>query len=166
MSCASTRSKSLRAVSVFLLLLVILLVGACATAHAARDLFGVRVNESKADVHAKLGAIGTLQREERKRQEVWELRDPRFQGAIVGYDTEWRVRFITAVAKKDGEPVRYADVLDVTAAAHSVTGTSHNYRWHPRDADYTLIAIGNDADRLTYLTLTKSNDAEAEEEED
>lgn len=148
--------------------LPLLLAAACATqvAHAARDLFGVRVEDTKAEVHAKLGAVGTLQREERKRQEVWELRDPRFQGAIVGYDAEWRVRFITAVAKEGGEPVRYADVLDVAKATHRVTGTTHNYRWQPRGSDLVIIAIGNDAERLTYLTLTKPNEPEGEEEED
>ena len=163
MSYASTRSKSLKAASAFLPLL---LAAACAThiAHAARDLFGVTVNDSKADVHAKLGAVGTLQREESKRQEVWELRDPRFRGAIVGYDAEWRVRFITAVAKEGGQPVRYADVLDVAAATHSVTGTSHNYRWQPPGAEIVIIAIGNDPERLTYVTLTKPNEPEAEDD--
>jgi hypothetical protein len=146
--------------------LLLLLAAACAThiAHAARDLFGVRVEDTKTAVHAKLGAVGTLQREESKRQEVWELRDPRFQGAIVGYDAEWRVRFITAVAKEGGEPVRYADVLDVANATHRVTGTTHNYRWQPRGSELIVIAIGNDPERLTYLTLTKPNEPEAEDD--
>ena len=148
--------------------ILLILAAACATAtspHAARDLFGVAVNDRKAEVHAKLGAVGSLQREESKRQEVWDVRDPRFRGAIVGYDSEWRVRFITAVAKEDGDPVRYADVLDLAAATHRTSGSTHNYRWTPRGADYTIIAIGNDPERLTYVTLTKANDAEEKEED-
>jgi hypothetical protein len=150
-----------KAVSLFLLL-----AAACATqfAHAARDVFGVRPEERKASVHTKLAAVGTLQREESNRQEVWEVRDPRYRGAIVGYDAEWRVRFITAVAREDGTPVRYAEVLDVASATHRVTGTTHNYRWQPRGSELIVIAIGNDPERLTYLTLTKPNEPEAEDD--
>jgi len=148
-------------------LVLLLLAAACATqfAHAARDVFGVRPEERKASVHAKLAAVGTLQREEANRQEVWAIRDPRYRGAIVGYDAESRVRFITAVARDDGTPVRYADVLDLAAATHRTAGATHNYRWRPPHADYTIIAIGSDPERLTYLTLTKDNDAEAEEDD-
>ena len=152
----------------FLLLLAVAQATACATAgpHPVRDLFGVTVGMPRSDAHAKLGAAGSLAREERKRQEVWTVRDDRFEGAIVGYDPEWRVRFITAVAKKDGTPVRYADVLDVASATHRSTGASHNYRWHPPRARYTIVAIGNDPERLTYLTLTGEGEEEEEEDED
>ena len=147
----------------FLLLLAVAHAFGCATARPQppRDLFGVTVGMSRADTRAKLGAVGSLSREERKRQEVWTVRDPRFEGAIVGYDTDWNVRFITAVAKKDGEPVRYDDVLDRAAATHRSTSTSHNYRWHPPGASYTIIAIGSDPERLTYLTLTHGDEEPA-----
>jgi hypothetical protein len=151
------------------LLLLLAVVASCATTapHSpVRDLFGVTVDESRTAVHTKLGAIGTLQREERKRQEVWELRDPRFRGAIVGYDADWNVRFITAVAREAGAPVRYADVLDLPAATHRSTGPTHNYRWSPPGAGWTLIAIGNDPDRLTYLTLAKPNEPEEEDDDE
>lgn len=143
------------------LFLLLLAVG-CATARSTppaaplHDLFGVTVGMPKAEVHAKLEATGALSREERKRQEVWSVRDPRFEGAMVGYDANWNVRYITAVAKKDGTPVRYDDVLDRAAATHRSTSTSHNYRWDPPGASYTIIAIGEDPERLTYLTLTSS----------
>lgn len=109
---------------------------------------------SKDIVHARLSAAGSLAREERKRQEVWNVRDPRFQGAIVGYDQEWKVRFITAVAKEGGERVRYADVLDLAAARHQSTGGTNKYTWRPAGAGYSVIAIGHDPDALTYVTLT------------
>jgi len=118
----------------------------------------------KADAHAKLAAIGKFVREESKRQEVWEVRDPRFRGAIVGYDPEWKVRFITAVANENGQRVRYADVVDLGHAQHQSAGQSHTYRWKPPHARYTIIAIGNDPEVLTYLTLSKA--AEAEREDD
>jgi hypothetical protein len=140
------------------LLVLILFAAGCAstTAPAAHlhDLFGVAVGMSKDTVHQRLSAAGSLAREERKRQEVWNVRDPRFEGAIVGYDEEWKVRFITAVAKKGGERVRYADVLDVAAARHQSTGSTNKYTWRPAGAGYSVIAIGADPDVLTYVTLT------------
>jgi len=140
---------------------------ACATATASlHDLFGVRTGMRKSDVHAKLSAAGTFVRNERKRQEVWEVRDPRYRGAIVGYDAEWKVRFITAVANEQGTRVRYADVLDLSRAQHQSAGTSHTYRWTPPHARYTIIAIGNDPEVLTYLTLTTTEREEEEEEEE
>lgn len=139
------------------LTLFLLLGAACASTRPAQPLghlFGVSVGMSKADVHAKLGAIGTMTREERKRQEVWTVTDPRFEGALVGYDEAWNVRYITAVARPGGEGVRFADVVDLKLAQHKSAGNSHNYRWQPAGASYAIVAIGNDPERLTYLTLT------------
>jgi hypothetical protein len=129
-----------------------------------RDVVGVSVGMSRNTAHAKLGANGTMLREERKRQEVWELRDPRFTSAIVGYDEEWRVRYITAVAK---EKIRYADVLDISAAEHRSDGRNHTYIWKPSPrADYVVRARGTDPDVLTYLTLRRIGERESEEEDD
>jgi hypothetical protein len=165
MSFAFTRSKLRRAVCSTLLLAVAV---ACTTATAPlRELFGVRTGMRKTAVHAKLAAIGTLVREERKRQEAWEVsNDPRWRGALVGYDKEWEVRFITAVAKENGTRVRYAEVLDLAHAEHQQAGPSHTYRWKPPHARYTIIAIGNDPEVLTYLTLSSTSREEEEEEED
>jgi hypothetical protein len=149
-------------------ILLLLLGAACASTGPARpplhDLFGVSVGMPKAKVHTKLAAAGTMTREERKRQEVWTLTDPRYEGAIVGYDTGWKVRFITAVARAGGPAVRFADVVDLAAAELESAGPSHHYRWRPPGAHYVIVAIGNDPERLTYLTLT--NDLTDEPEDD
>lgn len=141
---------------------------ACATAAVSvRDLFGVRPGMRRTAVHQKLGAIGKLVREERKRQEAWEVHgDPRYQGAIVGYDREWRVRFVTAVAKDNGERVRYAGVVDLGQAKHETDGRTHTYRWTPPHARYSIVAIGTDPEVLTYLTLRANRIEEEDEEED
>ena len=130
-----------------------------------REVVGVSVGMSRNVVRTKLGANGTMLREERKRQEVWELRDPQFASAIVGYDEEWRVRYITAVAK---ERIRYADVLDISAAEHRTDGRNHTYIWKPSSrADYVVRARGTDPDVLTYLTLRRvGGERESEEEDD
>ena len=139
------------------LIIVLILGAACASTGPVvvplRDLKGVTVNMPRDEVRTKLSAVGSLQREERKRQEVWTLRDdPSYEGAIVGYDTNWNVRFITLVARADGKPVQFADVLDLGKAEHKSAGTSHTYRWHPEGANYDIVATGTD--RVTYLTIT------------
>jgi hypothetical protein len=144
----------------------VLLLAACASIQTPRrEVAGVSVGMSRNAVHAKLAANGTMLREERKRQEVWELRGPQFASAIVGYDEEWRVRYVTAVAK---EKIRYADVLDVSAAEHRTDGRNHTYVWKPSPrADYVVRARGTDPDTLMYLTLRRiAGEHESEEEDD
>jgi hypothetical protein len=145
--------------------IVVLLLAACASIPTPRrDIDGVSVGTSRDGAHAKLGANGTMLREERRRQEVWELRDARFASAIVGYDEEWKVRFITAIAK---EKIRYADVLDIKAAEHRSAGRNHTYVWRPSPhADYEVRARGTDPEVLTYLTLRRVGEEKASEEED
>lgn len=146
--------------------ILVLLFAACASISTPRrDVVGVTVDMSRNAVHEKLGAIGSMVREEGKRQEVWQLRDARFGSAIVGYDDESKVRFITAIAK---EKIRYADVLDIKAAEHRTDGHNHTYVWKPSEhADYVVRARGSDPDVLTYLTLRRvGGERESEEEDD
>jgi hypothetical protein len=144
------------------IILFLLLGAACASTGPApqqplRDLFGVTVGLPRDDVRARLSTVGSMVREERKRQEVWSVKDDRrFEGVIVGYDTDWKVRFVTAVARTGGEAVRFADVIDLASAEHKSAGTTHNYRWTPAGANYVIVAIGSD--RVNYLTLTTGRD--------
>jgi hypothetical protein len=145
---------------------IVLLLAACASMSTPRrDVVGVTVGMSRNAAHAKLDAIGRKLRDEGKRQEVWELRDARFASAIVGYDEESEVRFITAIAK---EKIRYADVLDINAAEHRTDGRNHTYVWKPSPrADYVVRARGSDPEVLTYLTLRRiAGEREGEEEDD
>jgi hypothetical protein len=136
---------------------------ACATTTPSRtapsDILGVRLNMPRAEVRTVLGQRGKLEREERKRQEVWSIDDARFSGVIVGYDTDWNVRFVTAVAKPDGQPVRYADVLDVPRAELRTAGQTHTYTWPIGKPDYYVIAIGG-PERLEYFSLKKDPNAD------
>ncbi|HVE69784.1 MAG TPA: hypothetical protein VNI54_00340 [Thermoanaerobaculia bacterium] len=141
------------------IIIVLILGAACASTRPIvplRDLLGVTVDMSRDEVQTALSAVGEKQRDERKRQEVWTLRDDAsYEGAIVGYTPEWKVRFITLVARADGKPVQFADVLDVAQATHKSAGSTHTYRWHPAGASYDIVATGTD--RVQYLTLTNEN---------
>jgi hypothetical protein len=144
--------------AVFMVLAVAML-HACATARTATlapptEILGVRLDMPRAEVRELLGKSGKLEREERKRQEVWTVQDPRFASLIVGYDKNWNVRFVTGVAKPEGDAVKYADVLDVPAADHKSAGQTHTYTWTIAEPKYYVIAIGG-PERLDYLSLKK-----------
>lgn len=146
--------KSLRS------LLAILLLTSCATATAPSavtapsDILGVRLNMPRDSVRALLAASGTMEREERKRQEVWTVDDPRFASLIIGYDPDWNVRFVTGVARPAGTAVRYADVLDLASAQHRAAGATHTYTWATGEPRYYVIAIGGE-ERVEYLSIKK-----------
>ena len=119
------------------------------------DILGIRLDMPRDTVRTNLATAGKLEREERRRQEVWTLtNDPRFASLIIGYTPEWNVRFVTAVAKPDGVAVHYDDVLDVAAADHRAAGTTHTYTWKTGTPPYYVIAIGP-AERLEYLSLKR-----------
>ena len=136
----------------------ILLLAGCATTQPATqqipDILGVRLDMPRDAVRSTLSTVGTFEREERKRQEVWSVRDPRFTSLILGYDPEWNVRYVTAVATPNGAPVTYTDVLEVSAAEHRSAGGSHTYTWKTGSPPYYVIAIGG-PERVSYLSLKK-----------
>jgi hypothetical protein len=118
-----------------------------------------------AAVRTALATTGKFERAERKRQEVWTVRDLRYSSLIIGYDEHDDVRFVTAVANPTGPPVAYADVIDLTAAEHRSAGENHTYTWTVGEPGYAIIAIGN-GERVNYLSLKKTGEAGEEEEED
>ena len=143
-----------------LLLSAAALLASCATtAPPAQapisDLLGIRLDMPRDTVRTTLASLAKLEREERRRHEVWTLtNDPRFASLIIGYTPQWNVRFVTAVAKPDGVAVHYDDVLDVAAADHRAAGTTHTYTWKTGTPPYYVIAIGP-AERLEYLSLKR-----------
>ena len=117
------------------------------------DIKGVRLGMSRDAVRSGLASVARLEREERRRHEIWSINgDPRFASLIIGYTKEWNVRFVTAVAKPDGTAVRYADVLDLAKATHKAAGQTHTYTWVTGTPPYNVIAIGGPA-RLEYLSI-------------
>ncbi len=119
------------------------------------DIAGIRLDMPRDTVRTTLASAAKLEREERRRQEVWTLTsDPRFASLIIGYTAQGNVRFVTAVAKPDGVAVHYDQILDVAAADHRAAGTTHTYTWRTGTPPYYVIAIGP-ADRLEYLSLKR-----------
>ena len=117
------------------------------------DILGVRLGMSRDEVRSRLASEARLEREERRRHEIWSVSDdPRFASLIIGYTKEWNVRFVTAVAKPDGVAVRYGDVLDLSAAKLKTAGRTRTYTWVTGTPPYSVIAIGGPS-RLDYLSI-------------
>jgi hypothetical protein len=97
---------------------------------------------------ARLKAIGRLEKEERKRQEVWAVNDARVSHLLVGYDTEYRVRYVTAIARAGGPRIRYQDVVDVKHAQR--TNNQGNYKF--------TLEVDARRDRFAYVTIAHGRD--------
>lgn len=118
------------------------------------DILGIRLDMSRDSVRSVLAAVGTFEREERKRQEVWTVRDPRFSSLLIGYDPDWTVRYVTAIANTAGAPITYSDVLEVSAAERRSAGDTYTYTWKTGTPPHYVIAIGG-PERISYLSLKK-----------
>jgi hypothetical protein len=97
---------------------------------------------------ARLKAIGRLEKEERKRQEVWAVNDARVSHLLVGYDAEYRVRYVTAIARAGGPRIRYQDVVDVKHAQR--TNNQGNYKF--------TLEVDARRDRFAYVTIAHGRD--------
>lgn len=127
------------------------------------NVLGLRIGMSRDDVHRRLKSKGTLEREERGRQEVWTLaREPRFASVLVGFDADFRVRYVTAIAREGGRRMRYSDLAPIKdARAENANGAYTRYIWevksNKKGAGYFLIAEGRDPEYLKSFSIKRQN---------
>lgn len=152
---------------------LLLLAAACnAPGGPEPGILGVRLGMSREEAHARLRAIGKLEKEERKQQEVWRLDgDPSYTHLMVAYDREHAaVRYVTAVANEQGRRVPYADVVSLDRARLETTAASRTYtqEFPARDGrpGFVAKAIGADPTYLKYYSVKRADLGEAEEEEE
>jgi hypothetical protein len=136
-------------------------------AEPAREILGLRLSMPREAAHERLKAIGKFERDERKRQEIWAVKDnPHFSHVVVGFDASNTLRFITAVSREDGEAkrLRYSDVGSVDAAQQAGDPKINNfhYQWMlPKAGDdpETMVAVrGRDPELLTTYSLKRLSD--------
>lgn len=130
---------------------LIVLLGVSASVIAATprpEIMGISLGMTRADARARLQSLGTLERETRKRQEIWAIKDARISHLLVGYDPDLRVRYVTAIARGAGSRIRYEDVADLKGAQRLENQGNYKLTWqvgarsgHPA---YVLIAHGRD----------------------
>jgi hypothetical protein len=129
---------------------------------------------AKPEVIKRLEQIGKFVRDERKRQQVWEVRDETFSHVVVGFDAGDVLRYVTAVAREDAEAkrLRYSDVGKVEEAhqAGDPKINNFNYEWRLAAAkgqtESMIVARGRDPEYLSTYSLKRLSDqSEADPEE-
>jgi hypothetical protein len=150
-----------RLTSLVLLLVISVLVSA-APARPRPQIMGVSLDMTRDDARTRLQSIGSLEKEDRKRQEVWAVKDPRISHLLVGYDAEYRVRYITALARTDGPRIRYQEVADLKSARHVDASGNHKFTWEmeSRGKEFIIIARGRDPQYLDSYSVKKADQEE------
>ena len=140
------------------------LLGVCVLASAAPskprpEIMGIALGMSRDAAQARLKSLGNLEKEARKRQEVWAIKDARISHLLVGYDTDFRVRYVTAIARADGPRIRYDEVADVKNAQRVNTQGNYKFTWQVAGRSgqfaYLLIAHGRDPQYLESYSVKK-----------
>jgi hypothetical protein len=156
-----------RIITSSLVLSVVLGVSAIVLAGTPQpQIMGISLGMSRDDARTHLKSIGSLQRETRKRQEVWTIRDDRISHVLVGYDPEFRVRYVTAIARTDGPRIRYDDVADLKSAQREQNQGNYKLTWQiaarSGHSAYVLIAHGHDSQYLESYSVKKMDQKEEE----
>ena len=130
------------------------------------QIMGISLGMSRDDARTHLKSIGSLQRETRKRQEVWTIRDDRISHLLVGYDPEFHVRYVTAIARTDGPRIRYGDVGDLESAQREQNQGNYKLTWQiaarSGHSAYVLIAHGHDPQYLESYSVKKMDQKEVD----
>ena len=146
-------------------LCMLLTVAAVAVEAKGRpEIFGVSLGMSREATQQRLKTIGRLEKEERKRQEVWAVNDARVSHILVGYDPEYRVRYITAIARVGGPRIRYQEVVDVKHAQRVNYQGNYKFTLEARRGQvaYVTIAHGRDPQYLESYSVKKVDPNEKE----
>ena len=148
-------------------LLLLLSVGVLANAYPGKprpEIMGITLDMSRDDAQARLKAMGNLEKEERKRQEVWAITDPRISHLLVGYDAEYRVRYVTAIARTGGPRITYQEIADVKNAQRQHNQGNYRYTWEVsrryRHFTYVIMAQGHDPKYLDSYSIKKLDQEE------
>lgn len=136
-----------------------------------KDILGINIGMNKEDAEQRLREIGKFERADRKRQQVWSLRNnPHFVYLSIGYDENDQVRYVTAIAKpKGGQPMRYSDVGDISTAKKEIVEPNYRYIWqvpaNENALSYHVIVQGTQPEVLSLYTLSKLPVIEHEEKQ-
>ncbi len=141
-------------------------VGASPPPQPRRDILGIRVGMSAEEARSQLQKIGRRLREERKRQEIWEVTDPYFAHLVIQLDKANLVHFVTAYAhdeKAKRERMRYGDVGELKKARQTgeIARKNYRYQWQleaaGRNPKINIVAWGRDPQYLQYYSIERAN---------
>lgn len=126
------------------------------------DILGISVGMNKADAQKRLEEIAVFERDERKRQEIWKMKDTaRFGNIVVGYDKDDRIRYVTAFVDKDAvkEKIRFSEVGDLSTSKQEILKPHYRYIWEvPANENkpaYFVNIYGDNPEFVTTYTLAR-----------
>ena len=140
--------------------LLFFMAGAWATGkQPPPEILKIKLGMSFANTHSRLSKIGHFKSED-EGQEVWILdHDRHYQYAIIGFDRNRRVRYVTVLACPDGAPVRYEDIGDLNSAVRFGGPGNLRYTWTVRAKrdhfDYEAAIKGKDQHRLDRYSIKR-----------
>src|SRR5689334_4021821 len=160
-----TRTKQIKRICNLCLLLALAGLAGAAQAKVRPEIMGVALEMSREAAQARLKAIGQLEKEDR-RQEVWAIKDPRISHLLVGYDADYRVRYVTALARTDGPRMRYQEVADLKSAQRLNNQGNYRFTWEIPERRgqfaFVVIALGRDPNFLDSYSIKKVGEKEVD----
>jgi hypothetical protein len=150
--------------------LILSLTGSVVAKQPAPQILGLRLGMSYTAAHARLNQIGQFKSDD-EGQQVWTLsHDKHYQYLIIGFDRDRNVRYITVLARPDGQPVNYAEVGNLAEATRSGEEGNLRYTWKATDKkgrfEYLAIAKGKDRRYLNRYAVKRLGVANDEDERD
>ncbi|MBI5710511.1 MAG: hypothetical protein HZC42_09440 [Candidatus Eisenbacteria bacterium] len=120
------------------------------------ELLGVRLDMPDHEVQRRLLRIGTLVAGAGTPKQSWALRDRRYGYLVVRYGPDWRVRWVTGFARKEGRRIRYGDIADLKDAQRS---GYYIFTWDvtpPGGGEsYVVSARGSDSLYVSSVSLSR-----------
>ena len=151
---------------IFILCLLLVSAAVAAQAKVKPEIMGVALEMSREAAQARLKAIGELEKEDRRRQEVWAIKDPRISHLLVGYDADYRVRYVTAIARADGPRMRYQEVADLKSAQRLNSQGNYRFTWEIPERRgqfaFVVIALGRDPNFLDSYSIKRLGEKEVD----
>jgi hypothetical protein len=155
-----------RVVSLGLVLVALAAFAGAAQARMKPEIMGIALEMSRDAAQARLKFLGRLEKEDRRRQEVWAIKDPRISHLLVGYDADYRVRYVTAIARTGGPRMRYQEVADLKGAQRSNNQGNYRFTWEIPERRgrfaFVVIAHGRDPNYLDSYSIKKLEDKEVD----
>ena len=130
------------------------------------EVLGIRLSMSQKEAHSRLKRKGSLEKEERKRQEVWALSDRRVSHLIVGFDPDYRVRYVTAIARTGGPRIPYSEIGDLKTAGQTNNQGNYKFTWKVASRQghqaYIVVAHGRDPLNLESYSVKRLDTEEVD----
>jgi len=158
-----TQMKRIVSVALFVALAGL---ASAAQAKVKPEIMGISLEMGREAAQARLKALGQLEKEDRKRQEVWAIKDRRISHLLVGYDDENRVRYVTAIARTDGPRIRYQEIAELKDAQRASVQGNYRFTWEIPERRgkfaFVVIAHGRDPNFLDSYSVKKVSDEEVD----